>query len=146
MPIRLAVLVSCVLLCASAFALADNAGEATMEARIKALEQRVSDLEAKLDARPAPAPSAAPAVTVIPHGAQPGTPRPPAPAAWKDSNKWTQIKQGQSWSQVKAILGPAGRTTTGVFGDVWYYPDDSGGRIVFDRDGRVAEFNAPPAR
>jgi len=122
-------------------ALADKASEQALEARVKALEQRVAELEAKLSAKPAPA---APAVTEVPHVAQPNAPTPPP--LWSDSTRWAQIKQGQAWSQVKAILGPAGKTTTGVFGDVWYYPDESGGRIVFDRDGRVAEINAPPAR
>jgi hypothetical protein len=145
MPIRLAVLASCVLIfCASAFAATDNADQATMEARMKALEQRMSDLEAKLDAKSAPTASGAPAVTVVPHVAQPGAVT--SPVVWRDSSKWAQIKRGQNWSQVREILGTAGKTMVGVFGEVWYYPDDSGGRIVFDRDGRVSEFNPPPAR
>jgi hypothetical protein len=140
MPIRLAVFVSCVLFCTPVLAATDNADQATMEARMKALEQRMSDLEAKLEAKSA----STPAVTVVPHVAQPGAVT--SPVVWRDSSKWAQIKTGQSWSQVKAILGPAGKTTVGVFGDVWYYPDASGGRIVFDRDGRVSEFDPPPSR
>lgn len=146
MSSRLAVLASSLLLAAPGMVLAAEKGGATaLEARVKALEQRVAELEAKLDAVASkPAVSASPAVTVVPHVAQPGAPTPPP--VWGDPSKWAQIKQGISWSQVKGILGSAGKTTTGVFGDVWYYPDASGGRVVFDRDGRVAEFNAPPAR
>ncbi|MFT3792025.1 MAG: hypothetical protein QM741_13325 [Rudaea sp.] len=81
-------------------------------------------------------------MTAVPHEAQPGAPTP----VWGSPDKWARIKQGMGWSQVRDLLGSAGKKTTGVFGDVWYYPDESGGRIVFDRDGRVSEFNTPPAR
>lgn len=145
MSSRLALIASCILLIAPGFALADKAGEAALEKRVKALEQRVGELEAKLkEVASKPAAPASPVVTVVPHVAQPGAPAPPP--VWGDPAKWAQIKQGMSWSQVKELLGPAGKTTTGVFGDVWYYPDPSGGRVVFDRDGRVAEFNLPPSR
>ncbi|MBS0514600.1 MAG: hypothetical protein JSS16_03900 [Proteobacteria bacterium] len=140
MPNRLALLASCVLLCVPLVTRAEKAADGTLEARVKALEQRVAELEARLEARPAQAP----AVTVVPHAVQPGAPAPPP--VWGSPEKWAQIKQGMGWSQVKDVLGPAGKKITGVFGDVWYYPDESGGRIVFDRDGRVAEFNAPLAR
>ncbi len=48
-----------------------------------------------------------------------------------------------SWSQVTAVLGSPGDKTTGVFGDVWFYPDSSGGRVVFDRDSRVSSWSTP---
>jgi hypothetical protein len=145
MPIRPAVLVLCVLLCASgATAVADDTSNASLEARMKALEQRVSDLEARLAAQSAPASAARPAVTVVPHVVKPGEPTPQA--AWSDPSKWAQLKQGMSWSEVRKLLGAPGHTTTGVFGEVWYYPDDSGGRVVFDRDSRVAEIDPPSAR
>jgi hypothetical protein len=123
---------------------ADSASDSALEARIKALEQRVAELEARISAPPsvsaqpgmgpAAAPAAAAAVipTVVPR--------------WKDKENWGALKIGLAWSQVKALLGPAGRVSTGVFGDVWYYPDDSGGRVIFDRDGRVTEWDAPSGR
>lgn len=142
---RLALIASCVLLVAPGFALADKASEAALEKRVKTLEQRVAELEAKLESIAArPAAPATPAVTVVPHVAQPNAPAPPP--VWGDPAKWAQIKQGMSWSEVRRLLGAPGRTTTGVFGEVWYYPDESGGRVVFDRDSRVAEFNSPPGR
>ena len=121
---------------------ADKASEAALDARVKALEARVAELEAKLQAIAAK--PSAPAVSVVPHVPQPNAPTPPP--VWGDPAKWSQIKQGMSWSEVRKLLGAPGRTTTGVFGEVWYYPDESGGRVVFDRDSRVAEFNSPPGR
>lgn len=143
MSFRYVLLACCVLSTVSAPARAGKAEEAALEARVKALEQRVADLEAKLNAVAArPAAPAAPALTVVPHVAQPGAPA-PAPV-WGDPAKWAQVRQGMNWSEVRRLLGAPGHTTTGVFGEVWYYPDESGGRVVFDRDSRVAEFNSPP--
>ena len=141
MSSRLVLIASLALMVAPGFALADKASEAALDARVKALEQRVAELEAKLNAV-ASKPAAAPAVSVVPHVAQPGAPVPPP--VWGDPAKWAQIKQGMSWSEVRRLLGAPGRTTTGVFGEVWYYPDESGGRVVFDRDSRVAEIDKPP--
>jgi hypothetical protein len=122
---------------------ADKTSEAALDARVKALEQRVAELEAKLTAIAAK--PATPAVTLVPHVAPaPGAPVPQA--RWQDPAKWNELRQGMAWSQVKDLLGTAEKVTTGVFGDVWYYPDDSGGRVIFDRDGRVAEWNAPSRR
>ncbi|MGH8122263.1 MAG: hypothetical protein ACREPT_05780 [Rudaea sp.] len=130
-------------------ATADQASEAALEARVKALEQHIAELEARLNvvaSRQAPPPSAAGAAgspamaaTAPPAATVAAAP----PPRWTDSANWDAMKVGLGWSQVKALLGNAGRVTTGVFGDVWYYPDDSGGRVIFDRDGRVSEWNAP---
>ncbi|MFT3792024.1 MAG: hypothetical protein QM741_13320 [Rudaea sp.] len=50
---RLVVLTTCALLCVPGSALARRkANDAAIEARFKALEQRVAELEAKLAARP----------------------------------------------------------------------------------------------
>jgi hypothetical protein len=127
---------------------ADQANETALEARVKALEQRIAELEARLNvvaARQAPPPPGVPGIAAA-QGVATGPVVASAPARWKDSENWGAIRQGMGWSQVKALLGVAGKVTTGVFGDVWYYPDDSGGRVVFDRDGRVAEFNVPQGR
>ncbi len=129
-------------------AAADQASEAALQARVKALEQHVAELEARLNvvaSRQAPPPSAvgvagSPAVAAT---AAPAASVTSAPPRWTDSSNWDAIKIGMGWSQVKALLGNAGKVTTGVFGDVWYYPDDSGGRVIFDRDGRVSEWSAP---
>ena len=129
-------------------AAADQASEAALEARVKALEQHIAELESRLNvvaSRQAPPPSAAGAAGApsMAATAAPATAVAAAPPRWTDAANWGAIKTGLGWSQVKALLGPAGRVTTGVFGDVWYYPDDSGGRVIFDRDGRVSEWNAP---
>jgi len=140
-------------------------GDEALEARVKALESRVTELEAKLNATKAapavaPAPVAAPVAVAVPPpavaptAATPATPVAPTSQAmavastpqWKDPTHWAAIHRGLSGAQVKALLGNAGKVVTGVFGDVWYYPDDSGGRVVFDRDGRVSEFDQPPSR
>jgi len=123
-----------------------------IEARFKALEQRIAELEQRLGeanaraaaaaAAPAPAPAVvAPAGTIVVGG--PSAPRPADAGHWKDPGVWSQLRRGMSWSQVSKILGTPGAKTTGVFGDVWFYPDSSGGRVVFDRDSRVSSWTVP---
>ena len=127
--------------------------ESTVAARLRALEQRVSELEAKAGESPsaelerrvandtleqrvskledkttAPAASAAPAA-------------PAAPPRWQDAKNWTALRMGMTWSQVKQLLGVPGKVKAGVFGDVMYFPDDKGGSVEFDRDGRVAAWS-----
>jgi outer membrane protein assembly factor BamE (lipoprotein component of BamABCDE complex) len=73
----------------------------------------------------------------------PAVPSSVALARWKDPATWSLLKIGMSWSQVTGLLGSPGDKTTGVFGDVWFYPDSSGGRVVFDRDSRVSSWSQP---
>ena len=135
---------------------ADPPLDPATEARIKALEERVAQLENRLTAVTnaqkaaavaaastpgAPAPAAAPAEHGIHLG--PAVPSSVALARWKDPATWSLLKIGMSWSQVTAVLGSPGDKTTGVFGDVWFYPDSSGGRVVFDRDSRVSSWSQP---
>jgi hypothetical protein len=136
----------------SASVRADAPLDPAVEARIKALEERVAQLEnrltavtnaqkaAALAAAPAAAP-AAPADHMI--HLTPAVPSSVALARWKDPATWSLLKIGMSWSQVTGVLGSPGDKTTGVFGDVWFYPDSSGGRVVFDRDSRVASWSQP---
>ncbi len=140
----------------SGIAIADPPLDPAVDARIKALEERVAQLENRLtavtNAQKAAATAAAtatPAPTAITPAQAAGqvTP-PPVPSSvslsrWKDPAAWSLIKVGMSWSQVTAVLGSPGDKTTGVFGDVWFYPDSSGGRVVFDRDSRVSSWNSP---
>lgn len=91
------------------------------------LEQRVSSLEKKSDA-PAAGVASAPAA-------------PAAPPRWQDAKNWAALRIGMTWSQVKQVLGVPGKVKAGVFGDVMYFPDDKGGSVEFDRDGRVASWN-----
>jgi hypothetical protein len=145
-----------VIVALSGIAVADPPLDPAVEARIKALEERVAQLENRLtavtNAQKAAATAAATA-TPAPSGvtraqaAGQVTP-PPVPSSvslsrWKDPAAWSLIKVGMSWSQVTAVLGSPGDKTTGVFGDVWFYPDSSGGRVVFDRDSRVSSWNSP---
>jgi hypothetical protein len=114
---------------------------------LKALEKRVTDLEKQLSAAQAAA-AAAPAVRPTAPGAPATAPvaaPPPAPIVelWKEGGAWSKLRRGMTWSQVRTILGSPGSKTTGVFGDVWFYPDSSGGRVVFDRDSRVSEWTEP---
>jgi len=136
----------------SASVRADAPLDPAVEARIKALEERVAQLENRLTAvtnaqkaaalavAPAAAP-AAPADHMI--HLTPAVPSSVALARWKDPATWSLLKIGMSWSQVTGVLGSPGDKTTGVFGDVWFYPDSSGGRVVFDRDSRVASWSQP---
>ncbi len=140
----------------SGIAIADPPLDPAVDARIKALEERVAQLENRLTAvtnaqkaAATAAATAAPAPTAITPAQAAGqvTP-PPVPSSvslsrWKDPAAWSLIKVGMSWSQVTAVLGSPGDKTTGVFGDVWFYPDSSGGRVVFDRDSRVSSWNSP---
>jgi hypothetical protein len=137
----------------SSFAWADPPLDPATEARIKALEERVAQLENRLTAvtnaqkaaataaAAAPAPATAPAEHAI--RMTPTVPSSVALARWKDPATWSLLKIGMSWSQVTAVLGSPGDKTTGVFGDVWFYPDSSGGRVVFDRDSRVSSWSQP---
>jgi hypothetical protein len=136
---------------------ADPPLDPATEARIKALEERVAQLENRLTAvtnaqkaAATAAATAAPTATPAPAESSgnvirvaPTVPSSVALARWKDPATWSLLKIGMSWSQVNAVLGQPGDKTTGVFGDVWFYPDSSGGRVVFDRDSRVASWSAP---
>jgi hypothetical protein len=135
-------------------AVADPPLDPATEARIKALEERVAQLENRLTAvtnaqKAAATASAAPVGTAPGAASQQGvrmTPAVPSSVAlarWKDPATWKLLKIGMSWSQVNAVLGQPGDKTTGVFGDVWFYPDSSGGRVVFDRDSRVDSWSPP---
>ena len=144
-----------VIVALSGFAEADSPLDPATEARIKALEERVAQLENRLTAvtnaqkaAATAAASPAPAGSVTPAQAAGQVTPPPVPSSvslsrWKDPAAWSLLKVGMSWSQVTAVLGSPGDKTTGVFGDVWFYPDSSGGRVVFDRDSRVSSWNSP---
>ncbi len=143
-----------VIVALSGIALADPPLDPAVEARIKALEERVAQLENRLTAvtnaqKAAATASTVPAPTAITPAQAAGAVTPPAlPSSvslsrWKDPAAWSLIKIGMSWSQVTAVLGSPGDKTTGVFGDVWFYPDSSGGRVVFDRDSRVSSWSTP---
>ena len=140
----------------SGLAMADPPLDPAVEARIKALEERVAQLENRLTAVTNAQKAAATAAAAgAPSATAPASPSGPvvnaAPAVpssvslsrWKDPAAWSLIKIGMSWSQVTAVLGAPGDKTTGVFGDVWFYPDSSGGRVVFDRDSRVSSWSSP---
>ncbi len=117
--------------------------DSTIEARLRALEKRVSDLEqknAELERHAPQAPASVPAPVVAPPAPAPVAVPPPAPR-WQDRNNWSSLRIGMTWSQVKALLGVPGKVKAGVFGDVMYFPDDSGGSVEFDRDGRVAKWS-----
>jgi hypothetical protein len=135
---------------------ADAPLDPAVEARIKALEQRVAQLENRLTALTnaqkeaalaasqggaGGAPAAAPAEHAV--RTTPSVPSSVSLTRWRDPAAWALLKIGMSWSQVTAILGAPGDKTTGVFGDVWFYPDSSGGRVVFDRDSRVSSWSQP---
>ena len=143
-----------VIVALSGIAAADSPLDPAVEARIKALEERVAQLENRLTAvtnaqkaaatasvAPAGAPAAAPQQGGV--HMTPAVPSSVALARWKDPATWKLLKIGMSWSQVTAVLGSPGDKTTGVFGDVWFYPDSSGGRVVFDRDSRVSSWSSP---
>ena len=144
-----------VIVALSGSAVADPALDPATEARIKALEERVAQLENRLtavtNAQKAAATAAqatAPSLSVTPAQAAGQVTPPPVPSSvslsrWKDPAAWSLLRIGMSWSQVTAVLGSPGDKTTGVFGDVWFYPDSSGGRVVFDRDSRVSSWNSP---
>jgi hypothetical protein len=143
-----------VIMALSGAAIADPPLDPAVEARIKALEERVAQLENRLTAvtnaqkaAATAATAAAPAAPMTPAQAA-GAVTPPVPSSvslsrWKDPAAWSLLKVGMGWSQVTAVLGSPGDKTTGVFGDVWFFPDSSGGRVVFDRDSRVSSWSAP---
>lgn len=121
--------------------------DSTIETRLRALEQRVSDLEQREADRERHAASApAPAPAVAPAAAAPAVAAPPPVVAerWQDAANWAELRRGMTWSQVKSILGIPGKVKAGVFGDVMYFPDANGGSVEFDRDGRVSKWSRTP--
>lgn len=138
------------------FVRADTPPDASVDARLRDLERRVSDLERRLGeatkpaaASPAPAAPAEGSSAPVATGAAAVAPVPAAPAPfepWRNAANWDQLHKGMSWSQVRKLLGKPGKVITGVFGDIWYFPDDSGGRVDLDRDGRVSGWIAPHAQ
>lgn len=155
---------------ASGLAAAAPPNDGAVAARLRALEQRVSELEAKtsqsssaeLERRvsvlerkvggAAPATAAAPSTleqrvsqledkTTAPAGSAAAPAKPAAAPRWQDAKNWAALRIGMTWSQVKQLLGVPGKVKAGVFGDVMYFPDDKGGSVEFDRDGRVAAWS-----
>ena len=120
--------------------------DSTVEARLRALEKRVSDIEQKETDRERRAASApvAPAPAAVPAAAPPA-PAVAAPQRWQKASNWAELRVGMTWSQVKALLGVPGKVKAGVFGDVMYFPDTDGGSVEFDRDGRVSRWSESPA-
>ncbi|MET0226945.1 MAG: hypothetical protein ABW187_10920 [Dokdonella sp.] len=111
---------------------------ATAAVPTNTLEQRLSSLEHRSAAAPAPVVASAPGLFAPP-------PAPAGPPRWQDHNNWSELSIGMTWSQVKQILGVPGKVKAGVFGDVMYFPDSSGGSVEFDRDGRVAKWSEQPS-
>lgn len=144
-----------VIVALSGVAVADPPLDPAVDARIKALEERVAQLENRLTAvtnaqKAAATAAATPAPSSPVTRAQaagqvtpPAVPSSVSLSRWKDPAAWSLVKVGMSWSQITAVLGSPGDKTTGVFGDVWFYPDSSGGRVVFDRDSRVSSWSSP---
>ena len=119
----------------------------TIEARLRALEKRVSDLEdtnADLERRLATAPAApatpqrttAPAAPLAEAGVRSESPRAQSPA------NWAALRIGMTWSEVKTLLGRPDKVRTGVFGDVMYFAN--GGSVEFDRNTRVSKWSETP--
>ena len=64
---------------------------------------------------------------------------------WQEQDKWRQLRAGMTRPEVRTLLGePIKIQTFGVAGDFWYYPDELGGRLDFDRDGILDSWNEPP--
>jgi len=111
---------------------------ATAAVPTNTLEQRLSSLEHKSSAAPVAAPAGGSGVFAAPAV-------PAGPPRWQEHNNWAELSIGMTWSQVKQILGVPGKVKAGVFGDVMYFPDSSGGSVEFDRDGRVAKWSEKPS-
>ncbi len=140
------VLVGLAIWAASAAALAD--GEPTVEQRLEALEQRVIELERRLDAPEAAsapaAPARPPAAARSAAAASAATAAEPAPTAPPTAADWQALRKGMTWSQVAAVLGKPGKKRIGVMSEIWFYPDADGGSVEFDRDGRVSGWSESP--
>ena len=142
---------------------ADPAKESPLEARLRVLEKRVSELEQQatkspsaelerrvsaLEKKTGPAPAAAPASNTLEQRVSsleqktvaPVVPSKPVPVAPSHAT-WSSMRVGMTWSQVKNALGVPGKVKAGVFGDVMYFPDENGGHVEFDRDGRVSAWS-----
>ena len=152
----------------SSSVLADPATDGATEARLRALEKRVSELEQQ--ARQSPSAELERRVSALEKKASPTAATPasntleqrvstleqkttappvaavavkPVPVAPAHAT-WSAMRVGMTWSQVKQALGVPGKVKAGVFGDVMYFPDESGGHVEFDRDGRVSAWSETP--
>lgn len=90
----------------------------SVEAEIKNLKERVSELEKENNLR----------------NNKKGN--------YKVRANWLALEKGMTKEQVVKLLGKPGNTLSG-FGTYWYYPDSFGGRVEFDDDGKVTGWSEP---
>jgi hypothetical protein len=70
----------------------------------------------------------------------------PAPAArprWKDVSLWRGLGHGMSKGEVEKILGSPEKVNDLGFQVTWYYGYPEGGKVDFDRDGKLESWSEP---
>jgi len=105
----------------------------TLERRVATLETLVLDLQVRLR-------------QLETEGLQRVTGNRPARDAngWEDKQNWRRLRKGMTKSEVRRLLGEAGKiSANAILGDTWYYPDAAGGRVRFDTGDRLKSWSEP---
>jgi hypothetical protein len=120
------------LLAVASAALAAPLSPQDAERRIRELEQKMALLEqriAKLES----------IVLAARHDVE--QPAAASPDKWKDRANWRRLRKGMSKKDVELILGPPPKTVPNAYyGDIWYYPDQQGGNVSFNKDEVVTSW------
>ncbi len=120
-------------LCLTAVFVAFSAQEMQAEDRVSKLEKRIIELElrvAKLE-KLLSATQSEPTIQI-------------KPGNYQKMANWRRLRVGMTKAQVKAILGdPPRRRVSPIGFDYWYYPDELGARVQFDRSGKLSGWDEP---
>jgi hypothetical protein len=58
-------------------------------------------------------------------------------------NKWDSLQVNASKEDITALLGKPGRVDKWKTGEAWYYPNQRGGEVDFDVNGKVTGWLKP---
>lgn len=56
---------------------------------------------------------------------------------------WQSLQKGMSEQGVRSHLGEPGRISSDALGEIWYYPDLTGGSVYFNPEGEVVGWINP---
>jgi len=78
-----------------------------------------------------------------------GTAQPPPLSAaisarrFEMKSSWRSLKLEMSKDEVKKTLGDPPKVSVSRVGEMWYYPDKTGGVVAFDKKDRVRAWDEP---
>lgn len=125
-------LLCCALLVVASAALAAPLFPQDAERRIRELERKIQFLEQRISK-----------LEDIVLAARPDAENPAAASVdkWKERANWRRLRKGMSKKEVELILGTPPKTVPNAYyGDIWYYPDQQGGNVSFNKDEVVTSW------